>query len=425
MIAGCQKPAPIPQVSVAELRKELPVALRPARPEPAASENGWTLALPPKGKRLPKGDWMRLVGTDLIAKADHAEAHAALQEFEPHLGRLARALDRPRWRAPSQGVEIFNELATFKSLAKALVLRSEMNLEDGRPDAAIDDLLLVRTLSDRIASAEANVVTYLVAVAIRQIGNRALAEIVWDPRISKATLEHALKRVPDGATTDPGLADSLRGEAATFLDGLAKMHGPVDADSKGAVDQILKDHPNRLDARATVRLYGEGLGDEIANAGRAWKDQRASMRAADLLRDWPANVDDEASPPSDAQIRTARRALHGVPNALGRKLVANTLKVYEGLNFASFGVRASDSAMRLELLLALQAKGRSKNAGLPRDPFSGGAMKFDLARNVLWSVGPNGSDDGGSNPPYVRDQADLVWPIQPKRKLPPQVRSTP
>lgn len=426
LLIGCQRPAPIPATSYEELRRELPIELRAKKREVLASENGWTLALPSKEAFRATGDWSRLVGTDLSAPADHAEAHAALQHLAPILDRLKAALARPRWQAPARNGDIdFRDLATFKTLAKALQLRAEVSLKDGRPQAAIEDLILIRRLSDRMFEAGENVIGYVVAATVRQIGNRALAEFATDPHVGRATLDAALAEVNEGRATDPHFARALGGEAATFVSGIAKMHGPVESDSKTPADLILRDHPNRLDLRGTVRLYGEALKEEIANARRLWADQRAGTRRADLLRDWPKNVDDETSPPTPSEIATARHDLHGVPNALGRKIVADTLGAYEGLPRLSFTVRASDSATRTVLLLAREAKGGETMRDVPRDPFSEGAMRFDVKRNIVWSVGPNGKNDGGVGQPYRQNEPDLVWPLRAPKRSAPRLASPP
>lgn len=63
---------------------------------------------------------------------------------------------------------------------------------------------------------------------------------------------------------------------------------------------------------------------------------------------------------------------------------------------------------------------------VPRDTFSGGAMRYSLKRGILWSVGQNAADDGGATfndkgePGYYcsaqpRRALDMVFPVTAKR----------
>ncbi|TVR50348.1 MAG: hypothetical protein EA425_10180 [Puniceicoccaceae bacterium] len=109
------------------------------------------------------------------------------------------------------------------------------------------------------------------------------------------------------------------------------------------------------------------------------------------------------------------RSLAASENPLGRFLVVLMLPVYD--NFAASVFRRE--ATRRALIHLLQRDLAAAEAGeggvvelppLPQDPFSGKPFRFDPERGLLWSVGPNGRDNGGTGDGRnFGNSPDMIW----------------
>ncbi len=421
LAVGCQTPPPpLRAVTPASLLKTLPPDLLPPHREIPAEANGWLLAQKAAARtNAPKG-WSDLVGRDLLTPADLALARRSVAAFAPRLDLLRRALTEPAWEQPRPTPDALNfpEYAALKELAKAAVLRAELALVERRPGDAATDLLMVRDLGARLADSGSAEIAYLVGVALRAIGNRALQRAAWHPAMTPAVLKRALASVPEGALTDPALARALQDDVRDFfVPNLAGMKGPVLDPKDDSVDgRVFRGHPDPFDRTETLRLVAEGLRAAVANTDRSWKDQ---TDVAALAAGWTAGFtfeEDAETPLTEAQIVAYRAAAAKVGNPFGRNTAATTVgTIMVGINGLSFRIRADDSATRATLLLARAAKrsGGTLPKALPesvRDPFSGAPLGYDPARALLWSVGPDGRDDGGDGlPGAFQSGKDYVW----------------
>jgi hypothetical protein len=131
-----------------------------------------------------------------------------------------------------------------------------------------------------------------------------------------------------------------------------------------------------------------------------------------------------ADKPSAQEIANARRALHGVANPVGRWIIAQSSSA--SVLWLSNDRRSVANVLATRTVLACSIYYRLHRAeaptlqalvdeklvdAVPDDPFGSGPMRYDPKRRVTWSVGPDGKDTGGLDPPgRVANVGNYVWP---------------
>ncbi|MGV3614551.1 MAG: hypothetical protein ACO1SV_04365 [Fimbriimonas sp.] len=363
-------------------------------------------------------------------------ARQALAPFGPRLRYLEAALARPVWAPPRMSdafrpqldeVELdFPVYASLKELAKALSLRARVNAAEGHLEAAVADIALVRRTGSRLAGGHTPMMPYLVGIAIEAIGDHAAIQVAASPNLREEHVAALQKTVADSARPNR-LADTLRNEFdAHFVRMVAAV--PTDAADLGPLDEMpaslkaaikgLPIYDRRDTVEGTARLYRAA----IENGTRPWSAQTdIGKLAAAQVPDWP-NIPEpkpgqKLSPSDTKRIVAWMRAN---PNVLGRQFVGmfggtpgafeeaeRRTKARRRLTIVALAIRRSTLRFA-QAPGSLQALVDSKLLPeIPGDPFAKGSLRYDPARKVVWSVGPDGRDDGGSNRPNS-NQPDIV-----------------
>jgi hypothetical protein len=150
--------------------------------------------------------------------------------------------------------------------------------------------------------------------------------------------------------------------------------------------------------------------------------------------------DDEDDEPLDvATLESARRALSGVDNPIGKQLVAGLFDeetmIIGSLARHTARVAANLAADRAATLATLALRRYERRHGrlperlerlvdaglldeLPADSYSRTSLLYSRERRRLWSVGENGVDDGGFEFDAVEredDDEDPVWRLPKSR----------
>ena len=372
---------------------------------------------------------------------------------------------RPRWAVPGvgaadldfapSGLEFF-DLMTLKRL------RARLHAERGALDDAtrsIEDLLRAGEL---VAGGEGLLVHHLSLgrncqlVVLRDI--RWLASRTEVPEISLARLLLRLARV---SSVRSQLRRALDVELHRFIlpsveamptDGdtseLARtLLGDHERDSIGVktLTAILEGHPAPFDRRDTEHLVSAHLAAIQGRLDEPWN--AAAVQGLDrenraFLENWPPalspslarlfdteeDADGASSDPEVEVIARACDALRGTTNPAGRYVVAwlfwwsgGGAGLVEAAFLADAERRATTAFVALRLYLG--RKGRLPDAldelvaeglleHIPRDPFGSGPLGYSRERRLLWSVGPEGGEDGEGG---LLDAEGLprptVWPV--------------
>jgi len=343
-----------------------------------------------------KGDVMREQVTAFLAR------HAATLDL------VRRAADRDTcrftrdWSRPPIDM-ILSEVQTIRSESRLLALAARRAAAEGRHADALADIIRIQRLS-RHAAAEPILVSYLVGIALDREALTALADLL--PRLGAD--DAALLDSPDvrdlvGRQLD--LLPALYGEEAF---GLATFAGF--ADGRLTTRELI----GTDQAGSAFGIFDVGPGFRVFHLPGDLDGYRRMMHAFQLLA--------EDREPSTNYAQTRRRA-----EALEKSLADHRPGVFSSLLFPAitsvFRARACSEAMHRAAAVLVAATKQRLATGvlplepaafgatppfmLPADPFAEGGKPLVMKRGdaglSVYSIGPDGGDDGG--PPPWRDPA--------------------
>jgi len=345
--------------------------------------------------------------TDVTSTAvgDLLARHSAL------LDTIRRAADLPGcrfprdWTRPSLDM-LLPEVQAARTEARFLALAARREAAEGKHAEAIADAVRIGRIGRQIGS-EPLLISHLVGLAIDAMALDVLADIL--PRLGPGDaplLDDPGLRDLVGST--PSLARAINGEEAFGLSTFADF-----ADGRSGLNDLdrLSSDPNVATAPGgdAGRVVTEPLSavwrvfflpsDIAAYRRRFQRYRQLTSASADQSTTWPE----------------MKRALDGVEDELGRAGTDGALSRLIAPATGSLLRAQSTAAARHRAAEVLLAATRQRLAGgsppesidalvparlpaVPRDPFTKGdplRMRVDGDETVVWSIGPDGEDDGG------------------------------
>jgi len=301
---------------------------------------------------------------------------------------------------------MFPHLARLRQAARRLALHARFASDEGRPDDAARDFLVIMRIEDHIQR-EPTVIALLVACALQSIAMKELPRTLSSGDPSADLLRQLQAQVQVLRQADTA-GHALRGERACSL----AIFDLVRARKGGSIADLTDngERPSRW-RRLALASYPT-LGRPLLNLDELTflRFSAQTVAAADLP--YPASMD---------QLKAAREELERTP--LSRAYLARMISPVLERAIMTFALR--DARLGLDwyaaqLKLCRYQHGRypaalpdlpSPPAPLSLDPFSGQPYHYRLEGDGfrLWSVGENGVDDGGS------DEVPKTGPGGPKK----------
>ncbi len=373
----------------AEIMAVLPPSLKAVeRPDPAGEKR--YARLEGVAKRLSNP----VVSAGLARSASVETKRRAVEAARPIFAEAEReltgSLRRPLRPDPMDG---FPKASSLKLLSKALALAAAE--ASGRKDraACARYTLLGLRLGDRLVATGGGVVDLLVSEAVQAIAEKAALDSDEKGGLGAQGRRRVLALMPPLSGPAPEMGVALRHEFTSAWLPLVinPVHGweVVFGTSKAFTDSVLPRHPKEAeeipagnyDPIATARLMGRVYDEAIRDAGRPlWAQSDVASQLAAAAGKGIPDVDDHDKP----EYRTKMNA---IPNSIGRQLISFN-------DFSGYGKSIALRATRRNLARAAILLRHGKRENLP-DPFGKGSLKIDAKRRIVYSVGPNGRDDGG------------------------------
>jgi len=336
---------------------------------------------------------------------------------EKPLDLVAEAAKRPHYFSPRlpTGDEKATGLSAFilsgtqarRALVSALAVRAMARMAAGKPDAAMQDVLATRRLARHFARG-GNLLEGLIGYACEAIAVRAAVAVLDRPDVTAKQLAGYLKDMRALAPM-PSVADFLdSGERFYFLDNFttsAKAGAAgIAALAKGT--ELPAEGLNEMDTEAALRRSNFLL-DRLAEAFR--KPDRAKREAAlDRIEgDLKAIAKERKAGPlagetnGEAAGRGVAEVLLGLLTPPVRRIQSaddRTAQAGRNLDVAfALGIYQRENGRYPKELAELAPKYLEK---VPDDLFSGKPLVYrpDEKGFLLYSVGPDGKDDGGRGP---------------------------
>jgi hypothetical protein len=291
-----------------------------------------------------------------------------------------------------------------RSLATALGVRATFRLEAGKPDEATRDILAARRLARHFGRG-GNMIDGLVGNACEAIAIRAATALLDRPEVTAKQLTGHLADLRS-LPPMPGVADSLQGgERLFFLDNFltAARSGPAglakDANLPAeTIEQMDFDAGLRRSNLILDRVVEALRKPDRANRGAALDRLEAELKESQKQR--------EAGPkPGETPAEATGRGVADVILTLAipamRQVQSSSDRVEQGnrnLQVAfALAIHQRDTGHYPKALADLSPKYLDQ---VPGDLFSGKPLIYKPEETgfLLYSVGPNGKDDGGQGP---------------------------
>jgi len=334
-----------------------------------------------------------------------------------------------------------------RNLVRLLAVRVRRSVETGAFDQAEPDLVRIAGVC-RAMRSNGSVMGLLVDCAVGSMAMQTVvgAAVRLPPDV--ATMERLRRLLPSSQNVDldaipraflgslvPALAKAPE-DGDRWVQDLQRMHLQAALlrermrDSTGSTKQAsdrsaifaLTGVPVALDRRATMELalgllsvldggdkpqdaWRQGpIHDLIAEVGAAGEVFNASHDLIEDVLTVTAKPASGATAPAPAeawrQADADFRRIVVAPNPIGRILVASQ---FDALPSLTKELRNIEATRRLALTALDMLVARARDGAMPAripaenatDPFSGTAFHWDPLRQILWSVGRDGIDDGG------------------------------
>jgi len=400
-------------------------------------------ALFPKDPALPE---TLIDASTPLTPAPEAAMRAWLATVQPVLTQTVFLPGEHLQLPPVHGPETpFPDHQSLRQLAIVRAVALKAAWADGHHDEALSLALENLRLSRELLANQEGLIPLLNASGIWQVSLDGVYWLARQPDLTPAqaaTLQTALIRDRNLATV--ALDRAFRGEFTFFtrvvIDRLPHTRDPeLLLSSIGSLGTAPPQAPAKeeprlaiatrdiFDSEATLQASADDLQGWLTAFSTTSRHPRGltathtQPRLLGYAREIPALLryasQDETVTP--AQLTAANTELATVENPVGKLFIIITTSQWEPVSRSLFRREAERSA--LTGLLAWRRFGKPApwrdlvTAGVldepPSDPFSTKPLRYKLAPPFIWSVGANGTDEGGAGDGDNMGQPDdLVWP---------------
>lgn len=332
---------------------------------------------------------------DAVVSALLAANTAALEDLEAAAQAPHAQLPQLDFNAPIPGLQ---ELRQLSNLAFA---RAEQRRRAGDHAGARDSAMQVVRLCNKLQTGTGSLIIHMIATAIATPALSTVRHVLADPDCPADVCDETAAQLAALAPIGPGLARTFRCEftmAAAFMD-TTTTPGQITALGAGNAGlPALLDrgpgfffHPNR-----TKALLAKDFRTLVANA---------TTLPSQVIPPPPA-------PTFSGFVGTVR--LVGGGNAVGRIMHAMVVPgLARTVQSRADGEAALGCTTVYARALAWLRRTGERPATLtelsgvvPADPYTGTPLRYDPKTGVIWSVGKNGTDEGGD---VLGDADPALW----------------
>ncbi|HVR76135.1 MAG TPA: hypothetical protein VMT52_17520, partial [Planctomycetota bacterium] len=334
---------------------------------------------------------------------DPEAARKVLEENAEAIKKLHASLSHadfkvPEPRSPADDVGF---LLAWRELACLSLCRMRLLLETGSEAEALEEAFHLVRFGHRVAGGQGPVIQYLVGLAIKSLGIHGMVRCLRAENLEAAQLKRLVEEVGRYRANDDALRDSYRAEYVLFknaLDGLARGDEEVLESLGWETSSWTLSRPLFL-LQQTKRWLGEDFRVLVRNAAMRRRDREA----LDL----------------DAKYGVLEKQKHlllfnGVGREMLRVLLPTFEKALESRDREAWGISALETLLALKHFQLLNGRLPASLAKLvplylkeaPIDPYDGEPVRYSAEKKIVYSVGIDLEDSGGSG---EEESADAMY----------------
>lgn len=292
--------------------------------------------------------------------------------------------------------DLIPEATGFLQIAKFLHLKVRFELAQGEIDQATETLLTLLKFGDPILEAPESLIQYLVGVAIFAHAYEAGEAVVKNPDCSTETLSRIGRTLSDTGDFTPGLIRAIKMEFKVVSNQLQDF-------SEMTIDEL-----SQLSGSSAPSFLGKvSVPDYLFQPHRTREIFATEYRK--LIRSAPqVYVESEVTDVEWLYGKDQIKRRLG-NNAIGLIFVNIMLPSMDRLLVTKYKSECRRVVLQLQVGLrqfqiekgsfpqTLEALVPGYLPVIPTDPFDGQPLRYDPERKLIYSVGENGTDEGGSD----------------------------
>lgn len=308
---------------------------------------------------------------------------------------------------------VFHGLATRREMARLSAIRAMYLAKQGRDKEAMEEALNSAKIGQKIQESQVLLIDYLVGSAMKGVGLETVHRIAVSSKLNSAELSRYAQELGAFYKNEDGLINSFKGEYTMAA-------GITDALSSGS-KEALEDFVGEGESE------NQKIAEQVKNS-YYYQPNKTKLLFAELARENIKSVNQPCGEIKTDEIipmlaPTSSAMLYVEENAVG-KILHDVMAV----GLTGFSIRKCEEDILVAATQAILAIKAFKNdrgnyptslselvprylASVPVDPFDGRALKYSSGKKVVYSVGQDGQDSGGSIGDDWRKMADPTFKI--------------
>ncbi len=349
--------------------------------------------------------WDDQIAEDIVSKNSQAFAYFVEAARKPKFQDPASA--NPENITPNMVLPAMN---SWRRMAQFSAIRAMYLARQGKDKEALDEVLNSVSIGQKIQESQAPLVEYFIAIAMKGVGLETVQKIIPSSKLTSAELKQYAQGLDKFYKNEDGLIMSFKGEyhfQSWVIDSI--VSGDTEA-LKSVVGEEESQNPE-IAKKIKDNYYFQPNKTKLLFAEYARANIKSANQSCGEIK---ATEVKPLAPTNPAKLYTEE-------NAIG--------KILHDIIAASFSGVSTKKCQEDLLVGATQAmiaikafKNDTNNypsslnelipnylSSVPQDPFDGKPLKYSVTKKILYSVGEDLKDSGGSTGDDWRKMADPTF----------------
>lgn len=349
-------------------------------------------------------------------KANENYAAEIISQHTTDIALLRQAAAKPDFQDPAFSdpstidldTPIIPNYSSYRQATQVVALEAESKAKTGDIEAGLNEALDVVKLSQLMENDQGPAISYLVAISIKQTGLTALRQIALNNNITAAQSKDMAQKLLSFRDSRNGQVTALKMEYAAYKSFWQKYSklGPLLGSYNLSVNVATGQETQKDSAWGTFLDY-TGLTKFYYHPNQTLRFQYEIMNNG--VQNYEADCATvDLNPPLTFPKVYPNLAWFFTPNAIGKLLISDGEISLGGLSTKRCNESLAVSAT--EVTLASRAFAADNNRlpaslselvpkyldVIPQDPYNGQPLLYSAAQKLVYSVGPDRKDLGGS-----------------------------